>query len=335
MKTERVKVLLPGLMASAWQKGGALIARKLADLLQQHVQTEIVTYEDREDGVAFLEDEPSTVDDSTLYLVTWGPHVNDLVQRLGSRRFVYYAQSPGWGIELPPHVPILCLSRYLMAFWMEEAPSNPILLLPPVLEADCRDEGLERDIDVLFLARKSTTYLADHLVPALESRCRVHTLHDFVSRAELFALYNRSKVYIYSSAPWRSGWVEGFGLQPLEALACGCDAFSNLHGGLSDYLEPGLVGHKLETVSLEYDVDHILRAVERPRRVSGRASGDALFETYSETRFHERIVSILDDVDRLANTDHQTWIHELAAQDDVPEWRYRVHKLRKKLMGGS
>lgn len=331
MKIERVVVLLPGLSASAWQKGGALIARKLAHLLEEHVTAEVVTYVDREDGVAFLDDELAASDDSTLYLVTWGPHINDLVPRLGSRRYVYYAQSPGWGIELPPHVPILCLSRFLMAFWMEQAPSNPIFLLPPVLEPDCRNEGVTRDVDVLYLARKSTAYLADHLIPALEPRCRVHTLHDFVPRSELFALYNRSKVYVYSSAPWRSGWVEGFGLQPLEALACGCDVFSNLHGGLSDYLEPGLVGHKLETVSLEYDVERILLAVEQPMVTADAA----LIETYSTARFHQRIPRILGEIQRLAEVEHHTLIHDLAATDDVPEWRYRLHRLRKKWMGGS
>nr|WP_231599416.1 glycosyltransferase [Crocosphaera watsonii] len=45
--------------------------------------------------------------------------------------------------------------------------------------------------------------------------------------------FNRSKVYLYDSAEyWAQQRVsEGFGLQPMEALACGCQVFSSINGG--------------------------------------------------------------------------------------------------------
>jgi len=48
------------------------------------------------------------------------------------------------------------------------------------------------------------------------------------------------QVYLYDSAEyWAQQRVsEGFGLQPMEALACGCQVFSSVNGGLSDYLDP-------------------------------------------------------------------------------------------------
>lgn len=283
-----VYVLLPGIQAPAWRFGGRLIAETFAALLDRHVPARVVTYRDREPGVPFLADllASAALDPSDLFVVTWGPHVQGLLQTLAGRRVVYYAQSTGWDLRLPEGVPVLCLSRYILAYWMLHAPHNPLFLLGPVLGDGCRDLGLERDIDVLFLVRKSTAYLRDVLVPALEPRCRVHVVRDFLPRPELIRLYNRSKVYLYSSAPTASGWVEGFGFQPLEALACGCTVFSNLHGGLADYLDPEVNAFKLETHSLAHDLERIEAAVRGGFRPQGVAD---LVRTYSEEAFHERI----------------------------------------------
>ena len=102
-------------------------------------------------------------------------------------------------------------------------------------------------------------------------------------RAELLRLYNRSKVYLYSSAPTASGWVEGFGFQPLEALVCGCAVFSNLHGGLADYLDPEVNAFKLETWSLAHDLERIEAVVREGFQPKGV---EALARTYSEEAFH-------------------------------------------------
>ncbi|HEX3127368.1 MAG TPA: glycosyltransferase [Thermoanaerobaculia bacterium] len=286
-----VHVLLPGISAPAWRFGGRLIAETFAGLLDRHVPTRVVTYRDREEGVPFLADVLAEVDPADLFVVTWGPHVQGLLQTLEGRRVVYYAQSTGWDLRLPEGVPVLCLSRYILAYWMLHAPHNPLFLLGPVLgteDGGCRNLGLERDIDVLFLERKSTAYLKDVLVPALQSRCRVHVVRDFLPREELIRLYNRSKVYLYSSAPAGSGagWVEGFGFQPLEALVCGCAVFSNLHGGLADYLDPEVNAFKIETWSLAHDLERIEAVVRdgfEPRGV------EALARAYSEEAFHERM----------------------------------------------
>jgi len=281
-----VHVLLPGLTAPPWRFGGRLIAETFTALLNRHVPARVVTYRDREEGTPFLDDVLPAAGPADLFVVTWGPHVQGLLERLAGRRVIYYAQSTGWNLSLPPGVPVLCLSRHILALWMLRAPRNPLFLLGPVLGAGCADLGLEREVDVLFLERKSTAYLKDVLVPALQPRCNVHVVRDFLPRGELIRLYNRSKVYLYSSAPTASGWVEGFGFQPLEALVCGCTVFSNLHGGLADYLDPEVNAFKVETHSLAYDLERIeaaLRGGFRPEGVS------ELIRTYSEDAFHERI----------------------------------------------
>lgn len=281
-----VHVLLPGLTAASWRFGGRLIAETFADLLNRHVPARVVTYLDREEGTPFLDDVLSAAGPADLFVATWGPHVQGLLERLAGRRVAYYAQSTGWDLLLPEGVPVLCLSRHILAFWMLHAPHNPLFLLGPVLGPGCRDLGLERDIDILFLERKSTSYLTKVLVPALQSRWNVHVVRDFLPRGELIRLYNRSKVYLYSSAPTASGWVEGFGFQPLEALVCGCMVFSNLHGGLADYLDPEVNAIKIETHSLAYDLERIAAALSGDFQPVASAE---LARTYSEEAFHERI----------------------------------------------
>ena len=294
----RIHVVVPGLTALRWMCGGLLIARKLATLLNEHVPTSLVTSVDRDENVPHLDDLLPEVGDDDVFVITWGPHVTELLARLVGRRIIYYAQSTGWGLHVPVTVPIVCLSRYIMAWWMREAPNNALFVLGPVVEPDCVDRGLTRDIDVLFLERKSSPYLTDRLVPALRDRVAVHTVREFIPRGELFRLYNRSRVYVYSSNPWRSGWVEGLGFQPLEALLCGCTVFSNLHGGLSDYLEPEMNAFKLAVHSLAYDVRRILRAVESgPPHLAGEL--ERLGADYSETSFHRRASRILAAVDEL------------------------------------
>lgn len=327
----QIYVLLPGLQGRAWQSGGLLIARKAAALLQSHLPTQVVTYRDREPDVPYLADLLPTLDPHALLIATWGPHINELSGQLAGRRLVYYAQSSGWPIRLPPTIPVLCLSRYILGQWMRAAPYNPLFLLGPVLEPDCRDQGLARDIDVLFIERKSTAYLRDHLVPALRERGNVHTVRDFIPRAELFQLYNRAQVYLYSSAPWPSGLVEGFGFQPLEATICGCAVFSNLHGGLADYLDPQLNAFKLEVYALGYDVERIVaRLGVGP--LNPPATLAALRATYSEAAFHARIDAILPELARFFGyaAHHPADIARLAYVAPVPAWRQQLYRVKQR-----
>ena len=73
---------------------------------------------------------------------------------------------------------------------------------------------------------------------------------------------------LYDSADyWRSqGVSEGFGLPPLEALACGCVLFSSFNHALADTLDPGLLGHQIGCGSLEADLERISAAVADPGR---------------------------------------------------------------------
>ena len=60
----------------------------------------------------------------------------------------------------------------------------------------------------------------------------------------------------------RRGVTEGFGLPPLEAIACGCTVFSSVNHGLADFLIPGTNAHKIRCTSVDYDLLRICQAIE-------------------------------------------------------------------------
>jgi glycosyltransferase involved in cell wall biosynthesis len=105
----------------------------------------------------------------------------------------------------------------------------------------------------------------DQLVPALRGLgLRVEVQSGWVD--DLVDLFNSATLYLYDSAPyWRSrGVTEGFGLPPIEALACGCVVFSSLNHALADNLDPGVMGHQLGAGTLEADLERIQAAVRHP-----------------------------------------------------------------------
>jgi glycosyltransferase involved in cell wall biosynthesis len=83
---------------------------------------------------------------------------------------------------------------------------------------------------------------------------------------DLVDLFNSATVVLYDSADyWRGrGVSEGFGLPPLEALACGCVLFSSFNHALADSLDPGRLGHQLGCGTLEADLERIGAAVAEP-----------------------------------------------------------------------
>ncbi len=103
----------------------------------------------------------------------------------------------------------------------------------------------------------------------MQSGYRVEKINSYVE--DLAGLFNRSKIYLYDSAEYwaTSGVTEGFGLPPLEALACGCQVFSSVNHGLSDFIDPGFNCHKIAGYSLEYDLQRIAKVLSlEPQELS-------------------------------------------------------------------
>ena len=259
-----------------------MVELQTARLVSEIASVEVVTYRQREPDHPYLDDllraEPSPAE--ALWIVSWGFDVPKLLRRLKGRPVAYHAHSSGYGFDLPPGVPVLAVSRNTLGYWGNRAPRNPLFLVPNALELQwlergARHSGASRPIDVLVQQRKSSTYVLQQLVPALRARgLRVEVQSGWVD--DLVDLFNSATVYLYDSADyWRGrGVSEGFGLPPIEALACGCVVFSSLNHALADLLDPGRLGHQIGCGTLAADVERIAEAVAEPE--GWRADPEAL-----------------------------------------------------------
>jgi glycosyltransferase involved in cell wall biosynthesis len=227
-------------------------------------------------------------------------------------------------------VPVLAVSRNTLGYWGDRAPRNPLALVPNALEPQWLERGARpgmpaadapRPIDVLVQQRKSSAYVLRQLVPALRARgLRVEVQSGWVE--DLVDLFNSAAVVLYDSADyWRGrGVSEGFGLPPIEALACGCVLFSSFNHALADNLDPGCLGHQIGCGTLEADVERIAAAVADP--AAWRAPEpqlQALLASVREEGLLERWRTALDLVD-------QHWRRleaGAAALPSLPAWRLR------------
>ncbi len=285
--------LVPG-TSNKFACGGLWAELKTVALAQQVCQAEVVTYRQREKDTLFLEDvlQGKNLDD-VIFVVSWGFDIAELATKLKEYQVVYHAHSAGYKFSLPPSIPIITVSRNTLGYWGQQSPNALIYYLPNQISDEFRNLNLVRDIDVLVQARKSSEYLMQDLIPALKEQCKVFVVDSYVE--DLAGLFNRAKVYLYDSAEyWAQQSVsEGFGLQPMEALAAGCQVFSSVNGGLSDYLDPGFNCYKISAYSKEYDIQRILKVVANS---SPSTLPESFFEEYRTENIIRRFKVILEDL---------------------------------------
>ncbi len=323
--------------------GGLSVALQTARLLGRLRPTELVTYRAREAEHSFLDDvlAQEASPGNALWLVSWGFDVPATLKKLRGRPALYQAHSSGYGFDLPPGVPVVAVSRNTLGYWGNRAPRNPLFLVPNALEPQWLERGArprlidaaggKRPIDVLVQQRKSSTYVLNTLVPALRARgLTVEVQSGWVD--DLVALFNSASVYLYDSAEyWRGrGVSEGFGLPPLEALACGCVVFSSFNHALADTLTPGVSAHQIGQGCLENDVRRIVSAVSDPLAVMPTIEVlDELLEQSSESTLLAGWRNVLDDLDQLFQylvlPSHQAESDLLASP---PTWVLRYEAFR-------
>jgi hypothetical protein len=295
----RLLVLVPGTTRS-FAGGGLFAELKTMALAQQLCEAQVITYRQREADCLFLDDllDPgfSTFNlRDCMFMVGWGFDAPTLIKKLEHYAIIYHAHSAGYGFRVSPRIPIITVSRNTMGYWGQQANNGLIYYLPNEISPQFVNQKLERSIDILVQTRKSSTYLLNQLIPALEPHCNVHKITGFVD--DLPDLFNRSKVYLYDSADYWAiaGVTEGFGLPPLEAMACGCQVFSSVNHGLSDFLDPGFNCQKIGGGYLEFDRDRILAAVANPNpyRIS-----DNELASYREAALVDRLRQILIEINQ-------------------------------------
>ncbi len=346
-----VHFLVPG-TTGRFRCGGLLVELQTARLVAELASVQIVTYRQREPEHPFLDDllreEPlqgplASGPDAPLWIVSWGFDVPALLRRLKGRATAYHAHSSGYGFSLPPGVPVLAVSRNTLGYWGNRAPRNPLWFVPNALEPQWLERGARsgsgaattspRPLDVLVQQRKSSDYVLEQLVPALRARgLTVRVQSGWVN--DLVDLFNSATVYLYDSADyWRGrGVSEGFGLPPIEALACGCVVFSSFNHALADLLEPGRIGHQIGYGCLEADVERIAAAVSSPSDwLPSPDRLDALLAGCSEQALIHHWAQALEAIS-------EYWLRGYAAApclQSLPAWRLRCQQkgqgLRRRL----
>lgn len=310
--------LLPG-TTKKYFCGGLVAEMKAMKLAQKVTEAAIVTYRQREADQLFLPDLLTAgVRSDQIFVVSWGFDVPKLVRQLAGHHVMYHAHSANYGFRLESRVPIVTVSRNTLGYWGQQAPYSPLYYLPNEISPEFIDRQQNRDIDVLVQMRKTSSYVRQSLIPALSQRCQVQVVDGFVE--DLAALFNRSKVYLYDSAEYwaTQGVTEGFGLPPLEAMACGCQVFSSVNHALADYLDPGFNCQKIATYSTGYDVERILQSLTQPL-----ATLPAEFwKPYQQDSIVQRWRSILSEINDFF--DHQ----EKSGTDILPLTPWRVQTLR-------
>lgn len=315
--------LLPG-TTNKFACGGLWAELKTLKLAQQICAAEVVTYRQREPEHLWLNDLLSNDDtfralDDVIFVMSWGFDVVKLAPKLKHLNVIYHAHSAGYGFNLPASVPIITVSRNTLGYWGQRSPHALIYYLPNEISDQFQNWHGDRDIDVLVQARKSSNYLMKQLIPALQKQCRVEVINSYVENLE--GLFNRAKVYLYDSAEyWEiQGVTEGFGLQPMEALACGCQVFSSVNHGLSDYLDPAFNCYKIAGYSQEFDVQRIIKTIQNPPKLSLAAS---VLAEYRSENIIQRLTVILEDLNEFFD-------HKQRYQGNIPELSYwYITKLR-------
>ena len=312
--------LVPG-TTGRFGGGGLWAELNTYKLATKICEAEIVTYRQRESDRAFLADLlPRCEPDSAIFTVGWGFDVPQIVSKLSRQNIIYHAHSAGYNFSLPAKVPIITVSRNTMGYWGEKAANSLIYYLPNQISDEFYNLNRPRDIEILVQTRKSSEYLLQQLIPALQQKYRVEIIDSYV--VDLAELFNRSQIYLYDSAEYwaTSGVTEGFGLPPLEALACGCRVFSSVNHGLSDYLDPGFNCQKIAGYSLQYD----LLRIERALQLSAPPPLNWLAE-YRGDRLVSRLEKILTEINLFFDCQN-TLENRIAG---LSSWRIRQRKIER------
>jgi len=141
-------------------------------------------------------------------------------------------------------------------FILTVATLEPRKNLPFLVEAYRRFSSLAENNSGLVIAGRAGWKLAS-LQHALRESGHEFVLTGFVPQRHLVALYNMADVFVLPSL------YEGFGLPPLEAMACGCPVIVSNRGSL-----PEVVGD----AALLIDPESLESLVAAIRRVSGDRS---------------------------------------------------------------
>jgi glycosyltransferase involved in cell wall biosynthesis len=137
-------------------------------------------------------------------------------------------------------------------------------------------DRVRESVDVTLVIAGRAGWLSDAVVEAVETRSHVRLL-GFVDDGDLPALYRQAQVLAYPSL------YEGFGLPPLEAMACGTPVVASSASSIPEAVgDAGLLHDPLDTDAL---ADALLRTLtDNELRADLRQRGLARAAEFSWTR---------------------------------------------------
>ena len=342
-----LRFLVPG-TTGRFRCGGLQVEQQTARLTAALRPTQVVTYRQRQADLPFLGDllKGEEAPGQALWIVSWGFDVPKLLRQLAGRPVAYHAHSSGYGFDLPPATPVLAVSRNTLGYWGDRSPRSPLFLVPNALEPQWLERGDRAgaqgpgagagpgDATGSAPARRRPIDVLHTLVPALRARGLEVVVQDgWVD--DLVDLFNSAAVVLYDSADyWRGrGVSEGFGLPPLEALACGCVLFSSLNHALADMLDPGRLGHQIGAGTLEADLEAITAAAAEPAAwLPAPEALAGLLASGSEEALLERWRSALAAIDRHWDRLEQGSRPLASEPVGLQRWRQRLERLRSKAL---
>ena len=113
----------------------------------------------------------------------------------------------------------------------------------------------------------------------------------YVDRARLRELYRHARAFVYPSR------YEGFGIPPLEAMACGAPVIATRTGAIPEYAEgAALLVDPGDRVALGDALVRLLR--DAPLRRELRARGAERARTYTWERSAALMTQLLDEASR-------------------------------------
>jgi hypothetical protein len=145
--------------------GGLWAELKTVKLAQQICSADVVTYRQRETDQLFIDDLLTAENlDAAIFVISWGFDIAQLAAKLKQYHVIYHAHSAGYKFRLPGSIPIITVSRNTMGYWGQKSPNSLIYYLPNQISNEFKNLHLDRDIDVLVQARKSSEYLIQELI---------------------------------------------------------------------------------------------------------------------------------------------------------------------------
>lgn len=174
---------------------------------------------------------------------------------------------------------VMCCSQYLVSKLTRE-PAGDVCVVNNFIDLSCfrRDDEKRVPGRVLALPRKRPEDLAK-VMEILEGEGVDFRLADSLPQSELIKEYQAADIFI------ATGYPEGFGLPPLEAMACGAVVVGFTGGGASEFMRDGDTALVVEDGDCDQLAQRLKQLLADPAlKARLRESSNEVVQAYNKER---------------------------------------------------